>query len=72
MANGVITGDPLFRAPQKGDYRLRAESPCIDAGVAFDWMRTATDLKGDPRLRGGRVDLGCYECSQGGLMLFVR
>ena len=71
-ANGVITGDPRFRAPQKGDYRLRAGSPCIDVGVAFDWMRTATDLKGDPRLRCGRVDLGCYECPPGGLMLLVR
>lgn len=71
-ANGVITEDPLFRDQQKGDYRLRPESPCIDAGVAFDWMRTATDLKGDPRLRGGRVDLGCYECPPGGMILHVR
>ena len=70
--NGVITGDPRFRDPENGNYRLRAASPCIDVGVAFDWMKTATDLKGDPRLCGGSVDLGCYESPPGGMILHVR
>lgn len=71
-ANGVITGDLRFRDPENGNYSLRPDSPCLDVGVTFDWMKTATDLKGDPRLRGRYVDLGCYESPRGGLILRVR
>lgn len=30
--NGNITGDPLFIDAEKGDFRLRLDSPCIDTG----------------------------------------
>jgi hypothetical protein len=45
-----------------GDYHLRPDSPCVDAGVAeaiFGWL--ATDIDGDPRIAGGRPDIGCDE-----------
>ncbi len=40
-------------------YRLAANSPCIDAGTG----RTApsVDLDGNARLQGGAVDMGAYE-----------
>ena len=33
-------------------------------GETADWMSTATDIRGDgfPRLRDGKVDIGCYQC----------
>jgi len=47
------------------DYRLSASSPCIDAGMNEDWMWTATDLDGNPRVFYGglslTVDMGAYE-----------
>jgi hypothetical protein len=72
---GNIADDPQFVDPdgpdddaetyEDNDYRLSARSPCIDAGVNEDWMWTATDLDGNPRVfRGGlslTVDMGAYE-----------
>jgi hypothetical protein len=47
------------------DFRLTAESPCIDKGENDDWMWTATDLDGNPRILDGglslTVDMGAYE-----------
>ena len=58
-----------------GDYRLRGGSPCIDAGSNTAVSADTTDLDGDgntteqipwdldgnPRVYGGRVDMGAYE-----------
>ena len=52
--------DPCFVDAAAGDYRLRPDSPCINAGVA-DSDHGSTDLLGGMRVRGGRVDLGCFE-----------
>jgi hypothetical protein len=65
-----ISGSPLFRSPRRVDYRLRARSPGIDAGLStraprrdrlgkrrFDDPRT-------PNLGGGRrrfYDIGAHE-----------
>lgn len=72
VEHSLINVDPRFRKPAKGDYRLRGSSPCIDTGLNADWMKSAVDLKGDPRIRCGVVDMGCYECPAGGLILLVR
>lgn len=34
------------------------------AGAVADWMATATDIRGEgyPRLRDGKVNIGCYQC----------
>jgi len=67
--------DPQFVDPDGPDndpqtfagnnYRLSGISPCIDAGKNENWMLTATDLDGNPRiLHGGlslTVDMGAYE-----------
>ena len=56
--------DPLFAGAAVGDYRLRANSPAIDAGDPR-YAREAgeTDLSGDVRVQGAAIDRGCYEGS---------
>lgn len=54
-------------------YHLRVISSCRNAGVVSDWMTSATDLDGNPRIHGKAVDIGCYECQGGpGLTLVVK
>jgi len=64
--NGCFSGDPQFRDPANGDFRLRFTSPCIDA--AFDTPpANALDLDGHGRNLDGDLstqalsDLGAYE-----------
>lgn len=52
--------DPFFVNSAKGDYRLMANSPCIDAGNEDSGVPNA-DLKGVPRPYGKGIDIGCYE-----------
>lgn len=59
--DGNVDEDPLFVDPFGGDFRPGDGSPCIDAGTNQDWMPTATDLDGNPRIREGIVDMGAYE-----------
>ena len=64
--------DPLFRDLAAGNYRLRASSPCVDAGASRDLEPGATDLSGRPRVKRYGIDLGCYENQSEGLVLMVR
>lgn len=63
---GSVTNAPDFMDPTAGDYRLRAGSPCIDAGTNNATV-AATDLAGSSRVFDGDwdglagVDMGCYE-----------
>jgi hypothetical protein len=62
---GNIFDDPLFMDPEKGDFRLRQGSPCIDAGNNDVLNLPETDILGAPRIVfGGRsrtLDMGAYE-----------
>ncbi|MBF0450154.1 MAG: hypothetical protein HQK75_05590 [Candidatus Magnetomorum sp.] len=49
------SSDPLFFSPETGDYHLRPNSPCINAGISY----TPTDLDGTPILNNR--DMGAYE-----------
>ena len=72
-ANGCIAVDPKFVDAAHGDFRLQADSPCINRGENADWMTSTAvnpvtgkrikvfDLAGGPRLYGANVDIGCYE-----------
>jgi hypothetical protein len=45
-----------------GDYHLSLDSPCIDTGDPnFMAEPNETDLDGNPRVIGGRIDMGAYE-----------
>ena len=60
-----INVDPLFRDMANGDYRLRWDSPCIDAGT--NEGAPTTDLAGSIRPMDGNhdglavADIGAYE-----------
>lgn len=59
--------DPELRDLSGGDYRLRAASRCVDAGVNASLFRTERDVDGLPRIVDGNydgtatVDLGAFE-----------
>lgn len=56
---GNIQANPSFEDTAAGDYHLKTNSPCIDAGNNT-FVATATDLEGTPRIIN-TVDLGAYE-----------
>ena len=46
-------------------FALSRRSPAVaKAGLVEDWMATTTDIRGEgfPRLRDGKVNIGCYQC----------
>jgi hypothetical protein len=54
--------NPIPPLGTMGDYHLLASSPCIDFGdKIYINPYTQVDLDGNPRVRGGNVDLGVYE-----------
>ena len=71
----AVVGDPLFKDPSKGDYRIARLSPAHDAGLFEAWMTNAVDLAGAPRVDHKElVDIGCYEAAfvPRGTMLLLR
>lgn len=70
-ANGNIVGPAQFVGKGRAPYRLNAESPGAGAGALLGWTAKDVDLAGRRRLRGGKVDMGCYACA-GGMMLLVQ
>ena len=74
-ADGNFTDPPLFVDPDVGNYRLRRDSPCINAGLnQDDWMHDAVDLDGNPRIDRvhNQVDMGAYEFQYAGTTILVR
>lgn len=69
-ARGCIIGtDPRFATTEQqaafgvAAYSLRRGSAARGSGEVLDWMDAAAkDLAGNPRLRDGKVDMGCYQC----------
>lgn len=66
--NGQVF-DPGFVGAKKdpvNPYALGLKSPLTTTyhGLVMDWMADATDIRGEgyPRLREGKVDIGCYQC----------
>ncbi len=57
-AAGDLAVDPRFVNPAQRDFRLRADSPCIDAGRP---VAVESDGDGHPRPAGSAPDLGAYE-----------
>ena len=71
LGEGNIDADPMFADPngpddiydnEDDDLRLAPLSPCIDTGdPSYVSGPNETDLDGNPRVSGGRVDMGAYE-----------
>lgn len=73
MYQNNIDTTPLFVFPSAGsgigyngvtaDWSLQIGSPCINAGTpdTTGLGLPATDVAGNPRIRGGRIDIGAYE-----------
>ena len=70
--NGCFYADPLFTDPDNGDFRIAANSPCVDAGdgsvapVTDYWGQPRMDVKavkdtGVPNGDGVCPDIGIYE-----------
>ena len=53
--------DPQFIGAASADYRLAADSPCIDAGAALPDV--TIDFDGTSRPQGAGYDIGAYEAS---------
>ena len=62
---GDFNADPMFLDSGEHPYRLRSDSPCINAGPPdIAGLRLpAFDLAGAPRVWNGRLDVGAYEWS---------
>ncbi len=64
--NTVTSDVPCFVKGEGRDYyALKHSSPARGKGLVMDWMTDATDIRQDeayPRLRDGKVDIGCYQC----------
>lgn len=58
--DGTITADPQFVDAAAGNFRLKAGSPCLNAGNN-SYVQGETDLDWADRIQDGRVDMGCYE-----------
>lgn len=58
LGDGDRIGDPLFRDPTAGDFRLRPGSPAVDAGLDLGHEH---DFEGRRRMLGTAPDLGAIE-----------
>ena len=56
-----VTAYPKFKNVEQDNFRLDFGSPCVNSGYTFDWMETAKDLDGQPRIRQRVVEMGAYE-----------
>ena len=59
ITNDNINANPLFVSEH--DFHLTVDSLCINAGFNLPDIWSQTDLDGDPRVKNGTVDIGCYE-----------
>ena len=57
--HNLLNVDPRFVDPGNGDFRLRPDSPAIDAGAAIPDI--ASDIAGTLRPQGPAYDIGAYE-----------
>ena len=59
----MIDSDPLFIDVLNHNFQLSHGSPAINSGTidTANLMLPLTDLTGNQRVIGGRIDMGCYE-----------
>ncbi len=63
---GNISADPIFINLSQRNLRLQSNSRCVNTGnnsyLTSSNFTNCFDLDGRPRIVGGRVDMGAYEC----------
>jgi len=69
---GNLAQNVEFADQANGDYHLTRASSAMARGKKEEWMATAYDLDGNPRLRSLRVDRGCYTGLPGGFLILVK
>jgi hypothetical protein len=57
----AINADPLFINAAKGDFRLKSNSPAINAGLNPVDIMAVKDIAGTVRLQGKSCNIGAYE-----------
>jgi hypothetical protein len=53
--------DPRFVDPTRKDFHSSSDSPAIGAGASTGLPVGELDLDGSPRVRAGKIDIGCYQ-----------
>ena len=53
--------DPRFAGASTNDFHLKEDSPAIAGGLSAGLALGEQDLDGAPRVRGGSIDIGCYQ-----------
>ena len=54
-------------------YYPSPKGSCYETGDATGWTAADVDLAGKPRLRDGKIDIGCYQAVPlPGLMLMLK
>src|SRR5581483_11548086 len=57
-----VFADPQFGDPGSGDFHLRSDTPVRGKGKNLGPdVVGSLDLDGRPRVRSGRIDIGCYQ-----------
>jgi hypothetical protein len=62
---GHVLADPRLANPAGGDFHLRFDSPCVDAGLDASVLAGWTDLDRESRIVGAHVDIGADEYATG-------
>jgi Right handed beta helix region/Protein of unknown function (DUF1565) len=53
--------DAHFVDPAKNDFHLQSDSPALAAGTTDNVPMAELDLEGSPRVKSGKIDIGCYQ-----------
>lgn len=53
--------DPHFVDPAKNNFHLQSDSPALSAGTTGSVPMGELDLDGSPRVKSGKIDIGCYQ-----------